>query len=967
MCAAILLFSDWHSRIQTPSEQQNDQKIPIALLKVNSNLLLDEAEQGFIDGLASHGFRDGDNVSLKRFCPEGDFSVQNIIARQITDGSYPLVASISTPSLQAVANANRDGRAKHVFCAVTDPVYSGVGIDALNSLDKPKYLTGIGTFQPVEELFRAAKELNNELQSIGVVWSPAEKNSEACLLKARKVSQDLGISLLEAPIEASKDIAEAQHSLIARGVEAIWVGCDVTVNNSMPIIVQIAKSAGIPILSNIYGYTKQGALLDLGANYWEVGQAAAKIVVDVLNGKSPGEIPVVNFMPQRIAINKHALQGLKEKWSFPASFIAKAELVIDEIGETKAETNTKTTAIQPLSKKWRVQMINYTESVTTDEVLAGINSGFKQAGPVAGRDFEVKYHSAQGDIATLNNIFDAAITEGGDLFFVLSTTAMQVALARIKDKPIVFSYVADPFSIGIGKSETDHLANVTGVYTLNAFSEVFDVITKYFPRIKKVGTLFCPAEVNSVINKDLLVKEATKRGITVDVVPVNSSSELPDAALVLSSRKIEAITQISDNLSSVGFSAIATAAKSARLPIISLNSPMIKEGASITISRDYFSAGEDAAIKASEVMRGKSPGLIPIALPQKLKKSVNLANARAVAFEIPKEFLLQTVDENNQPFERDRGAVTDANASSKTPNKTWHISLIQLVDAPAIEASRNGVLQGLKESGLIEGKDYILKVRDAQGDMPTLTAMLDAAVSERVDMVYTITTPALQSAMQKIKTTPIIFTLALDPLLVGDRGTHENHLSNVAGIYDRSPFEGMMKLVAEVLPRAKTIGTLYAPSEQNSVNFKEELERVAHNAGYKVIAVPSNSPAEVSDAALALTGRGIDVICQINDNLHGAAFPTIIGTAKRAHIPVFGFSSDQTKSGAVLTLANDHEDGGRESALIAARVIRGESPARIPYQGISKTKLGLNLNEARALNITIATDLQSKADNIVGE
>jgi ABC-type uncharacterized transport system substrate-binding protein len=263
---------------------------------------------------------------------------------------------------------------------------------------------------------------------------------------------------------------------------------------------------------------------------------------------------------------------------------------------------------------------------------------------------------------------------------------------------------------------------------------------------------------------------------------------------------------------------------------------------------------------------------------------------------------------------------------------------------------------------MVEGRDYELRVHNAQGDMPTLNSMIDAAVTSQADMIYTSTTPALQTAMNKVHDRPIVFTLALDPLLVGDRGTHEKHRPDVAGVYDRSPFERMMKLVRECLPRARRIGTLFAPAESNSVNFRDELEKAARAAGMELVAVPSSSPAEVNDGALALTGRGIDAICQINDNLHDAAFPSIARAAERARLPLFGFSSGQIKRGAVLVLANDHFDGGRESALIAARVMRGESPARFPYQGIRRTRLLVNPEAARAVGLTIPDPVLARAE-----
>jgi putative tryptophan/tyrosine transport system substrate-binding protein len=296
--------------------------------------------------------------------------------------------------------------------------------------------------------------------------------------------------------------------------------------------------------------------------------------------------------------------------------------------------------------------------------------------------------------------------------------------------------------------------------------------------------------------------------------------------------------------------------------------------------------------------------------------------------------------------------------------KKWRIHLIELVNAPAIEESRKGILAGLRESGLKEGRDYELHLLNAQGDMPTLNSLMDAALTEQADMVYTITTPALQVALQKIRDRPVLFALALDPLLIGDNGAHAVHRANVAGVFDRSPFEGMVRLIRECLPEARTIGTLFAPGESNSVNFRIELEQAARKERLEVISVPSASPGEVPDAALALTGRGIQAICQINDNLSGSAFPSIARAAERARLPIFGFDTRQANTGAAVVLSNDHFDGGRESGLIAAQVIRGASPSQFPYRGISRTRLIVNRRAAAAANLNIPDSVLGRAEVI---
>lgn len=310
--------------------------------------------------------------------------------------------------------------------------------------------------------------------------------------------------------------------------------------------------------------------------------------------------------------------------------------------------------------------------------------------------------------------------------------------------------------------------------------------------------------------------------------------------------------------------------------------------------------------------------------------------------------------------------LTDSNLHKPTPStaKKWNIHLIELVNAPAIEESHKGIMAGLQEGGIVEGRDYEVHTLNAQGDMATLNSLIDAALTGQADMIYTITTPALQAAMHKVHDRPLLFALALDPLLVGDAGTHDAHRANVAGVFDRSPFEEMVQVIRECLPNARTIGTIFAPAEANSVNFRDELAQAAKNVGLDIVAVPSTSPADVPDAALALTSRNIQALCQINDNLNSSAFASIAAAAQRARLPIFGFESGQARTGAAVVLSNDHFDGGRESGLLAAQIIRGASPSQFPYKGISRTRLIVNRRAAAAANLSIPETVLRRAEVI---
>ena len=113
-------------------------------------------------------------------------AVGNAIASQIVNGDYDLVLTSSTPSMQAVANANREGRVRHVFGIVADPFVAGIGLDHANPMKHPKHMVGQSTFLPVNDVFRLVKESLPGLRVVGTAWNPAEANSRAFVMAARE-------------------------------------------------------------------------------------------------------------------------------------------------------------------------------------------------------------------------------------------------------------------------------------------------------------------------------------------------------------------------------------------------------------------------------------------------------------------------------------------------------------------------------------------------------------------------------------------------------------------------------------------------------------------------------------------------------------------------------------------------------------------------------------------------------------
>jgi len=295
-------------------------------------MLLDEGTRGAIDGLASQGFVEGKTIVIDKFNAHGDISVGNSIAREMVNARYDLLLTMSTLSLQAVANANRGGKTVQVFGLVADPVVAGVGISRTNPLDHPRNLVGFGSFLPVEEAFKIAREMFPALKKVGVAWNPAEANSRAFVENARDICGMMHIDLLEANVENSNAVMEAEDSLVARGAESLWIGGDVTVNVAVDSVIAVSRRAHIPVFTLTPGKPDRGTLFDYGADFYQIGTKTGELAARILRGADPAQIPVANVIPIRFVLNTRAVADLKQDWRIPDNILLRATVVVDAAG-----------------------------------------------------------------------------------------------------------------------------------------------------------------------------------------------------------------------------------------------------------------------------------------------------------------------------------------------------------------------------------------------------------------------------------------------------------------------------------------------------------------------------------------------------------------------------------------------------------------------------------------------------------
>jgi ABC-type uncharacterized transport system substrate-binding protein len=297
------------------------------------------------------------------------------------------------------------------------------------------------------------------------------------------------------------------------------------------------------------------------------------------------------------------------------------------------------------------------------------------------------------------------------------------------------------------------------------------------------------------------------------------------------------------------------------------------------------------------------------------------------------------------------------------------VALIRAADWMGSEWGEDAIKTGLREADMEEGRDYELKISSAQGDLATLPSLIDAAMDQKAKAIVTLQDATLQAAVQRAKGVPIVFNLLSDPFAAGAGTSDSNHLPNITGVY--SPGFGdpeqtrRVDLIRKLIPKARKIGVLFSPEEQLSVSFKDRLTTAAKKGGLTVEAAPVSSTNDVGDAVRALCGKKVDAI-ELFGNVAHAGFASLIKSAKECKIPVFSPAPFEVMQGAVAAFFPDFQEGGVEAGKMLARVLKGESPAKIPFYQLKTTKLIVNQGEAGNAGLTVPQDVLKQADSVVG-
>lgn len=309
------------------------------------------------------------------------------------------------------------------------------------------------------------------------------------------------------------------------------------------------------------------------------------------------------------------------------------------------------------------------------------------------------------------------------------------------------------------------------------------------------------------------------------------------------------------------------------------------------------------------------------------------------------------------------GCAGSGSDKSSDAKESYTIGIEQFAEHGSLDNCREGFLQGLEEEGIKEGDNLKVEMKNAAADMGTAGQISDSFVSDQVDMICAIATPAAQSAYNAAMDSeiPVIYTAVTDPVAAELADEEGAPAGEVTGTSDKLPIEAQLQMMRQMLPDAKKLGIMYTTSEANSVSAIEEYEKLSGDYGFQLVTKGITATADIPLAADELLSE-VDCMTNLTDNTVVASLSTILDKANEKKIPVFGSEIEQVKIGCLAAEGIDYIALGEQTGKMAAQVLKGEKKAsELNFETITEPGFYVNAKVASDLGITVPEDLLKNA------
>jgi len=305
-------------------------------------------------------------------------------------------------------------------------------------------------------------------------------------------------------------------------------------------------------------------------------------------------------------------------------------------------------------------------------------------------------------------------------------------------------------------------------------------------------------------------------------------------------------------------------------------------------------------------------------------------------------------------------------AAAQPAKKVWRIGFLSASSSPP-NLAKSPFRQGLHDLGYVEGRDFIMENRFAEGHSERLPELAADLVRVQVDVIVTGGTPATMAAKQATQTIPIVFAVAGSVAEKGIVHSLAQPGGNATGLQLQADHSKVLQLLKDAVPSVSRVAYLYEPASLPGEALGTTLKSMQSAAQAQNVVLQPVAVSDPNDVpkAFAVFGRGTDGLVLHTTTVLTMTAKPICKLALQRRLASTGHGRVFADAGCLMSYGENLDDMYRRAATYVNKILKGAKPADLPVEQPTKFELVINLKTAKALGLTIPPSLLARADQVI--
>lgn len=292
-----------------------------------------------------------------------------------------------------------------------------------------------------------------------------------------------------------------------------------------------------------------------------------------------------------------------------------------------------------------------------------------------------------------------------------------------------------------------------------------------------------------------------------------------------------------------------------------------------------------------------------------------------------------------------------------------------LANDPTIPAQPAGqaFLDGLRESGFIEGKNIVIERRFAEARADRYAELVAELIRLEVDVIATSANSATLAAKRATTKIPIVMFSVTDPVGQGIVASLAHPGGNITGLSQDDSAEIAAKriqLLKDAIPTAARVAVLLNPDLPYVQSQWQQIERVAPSLNIALRQLVARQASEIEGAFASIEQDRPDALLVAQSELNFFNRRLILELAAKRRLPTISNLREYTEAGGLMSYGYLRTESFRRAAIYVGKILKGARPADLPIEQPTRYELVINLKAARSLNLEIPSPLLLIADEV---